>query len=76
MSRDLSKLTVKGLIQISKGKDARHSQLELTIKGYKLLEELIPVWKKVHDKIEKTIGSYSVANIDSITEGLKQHTDR
>jgi len=76
MSRDLSKLISNGLIQISKGEDARHSQLELTNKGYKLLEEIIPVWKHIHNKIEKTLGSFSAANIDLITEGLKQHTNR
>jgi DNA-binding MarR family transcriptional regulator len=76
MSRDLRKLISKALIQISKGEDARHSQLELTAKGYKLLEEIIPVWKQVHDKVEKTLGSFSIANIDLITEGLRQHTER
>ncbi len=76
MSRDLNKLISKGLIEVAKGEDARHSQLELTHKGYKLLEEIIPVWKQVHDKVEKTLGSFSIANIDLITEGLKLHTER
>jgi DNA-binding MarR family transcriptional regulator len=76
MSRDLNKLTDKGLIQISKGKDARHSQLELTKKGYKLLEEIIPIWKEVNNRIEKTLGSFSVSNIDLMTEGLKLHTGK
>ena len=76
MSRDLTKLTEKKLIQISKGVDARHSQLKLTDKGLKLLGELIPVWKQVHDKVERTLGIFSLTNIDLITEGLKQHTKR
>ena len=76
MSRDLNKLTDKGLIQISKGKDARHSRLELTKKGYKLLKEIIPIWKEVNNRIEKTLGSFSVANIELITEGLKLHTGK
>ena len=76
MSRDLTKLTEKKLIRISRGVDARHSQLELTDKGLKLLGELIPVWKQVHDKVERTLGPFSLTNIDLITEGLKQHTKR
>jgi DNA-binding MarR family transcriptional regulator len=73
MSRDLAKLIDKELIQITKGEDARHSLLELSKKGYKLLDEIIPVWKNVHERIEKTLGSFSVSNLDLIAEGLKQH---
>ncbi|MEO6548640.1 MAG: MarR family winged helix-turn-helix transcriptional regulator [Ferruginibacter sp.] len=76
LSRDLKKLTDRKLIGISKGADARHSQLGLTKKGHELLEELIPAWKKVHDKVEKTLGSFSLESIDTITKALKQHTDR
>ena len=76
MSRDLNKLIDKELIQIKKGEDARHSLLELSKSGYKLLDEIVPVWKNVHQKIEKTLGSLSASNLDFITEGLRQHIEK
>lgn len=76
MSRDLGKLINKEIIQTTKGLDARHSQLELTKKGKKLLDEILPIWKVVHEKIEKTLGSYISSNLDLITEGLKQHIEK
>ena len=76
MSRDLTMLTKKNLIQVSKGEDARHSQLMLTNRGYKLLEDLVPAWKQVHDKIETALGSYSISAIDLITGALMENTKR
>lgn len=73
MSRDLTKLINKEFIQITKGEDARHSLLELSKKGHKLLDTILPVWKTVHERIERTLGSYASSSLDSMTEALKQH---
>jgi DNA-binding MarR family transcriptional regulator len=76
MSRDLGKLIDNGFVQITKGDDARHSLLELSKKGYKLLDEIVPVWKSMHERIEKTLGSLSISSLDLITEGLKQYIEK
>jgi DNA-binding MarR family transcriptional regulator len=76
MSRDLTKLIDKDLIRVTKGTDARHSMLELSKKGSKLLEEIVPVWKNMNEKIERTLGSLNASALDLITEGLKQHTEK
>lgn len=76
MSRDLNSLKKRQIIKISKGPDARHSILELTESGQKLLERLVPVWKQTNDEIETSLGSFSISNIDLITQALKQHITR
>ena len=76
MSRDLNKLKEREIIKITKGSDARHSLLELTSKGRDLMNRLVPVWKITNDEITATVGSYSVGNINMITEALLQHTPR
>lgn len=72
MSRDLKKLNSRKLITISKGQDARYSVLELTENGHKLLLEVIQIWSAVQLNIENTLGSFSLANLDTMTEGLRQ----
>jgi DNA-binding MarR family transcriptional regulator len=76
MSRDLTKLIGKDLIRVTKGTDARHSMLELSKKGSKLLNEIVPVWNNMNEKIERTLGSLNASALDLITEGLKQHTEK
>jgi DNA-binding MarR family transcriptional regulator len=76
MSRDLNKLIARGLISQSKASDARHSEIQLTKEGIKLLDRVIPVWKSIHEKVEKTIGSYSSSHLDTLTAGLRQMLEK
>ncbi len=71
MSRDLKKLSTKGWIHIEKGADPRHSVLSLTREGYLLLEAISPVWEKLHHSVSKTIGEFSIQQIDHITEAVR-----
>lgn len=73
MSRDLKKLVARGWVQINKGGDSRHSELELTQSGYDLLEEIIPVWEQLHRSFESLLGKFSIQQIDSISEAVKSH---
>jgi DNA-binding MarR family transcriptional regulator len=73
MSRDLRKMLDNGWISIRKGKDSRHSELELTAKGYRLLEEVSPVWEKLHHSVEELLGTYHIGQIDTITNAIQSH---
>ena len=75
MSRDLSKLVKNGLIKTKKGKDSRNSELELTEKGCLLIEEITPIWNKLHCKVEEILGQYNIQHIDSITEAIKTNLE-
>ncbi len=71
MSRDLKKLVAKGWVAIHKGADPRHSELEITRKGYQLLEEVTPVWEQTHREVEALIGQFSIQQIDNITAAIQ-----
>ena len=51
ISRDLKKMIERNLVMYSKGNDNRNKELELTDKGYLLVNEIAPKW----DKLEKHI---------------------
>lgn len=71
VSRDLKKLVSKGWLQINRGKDPRNSDLEITTLGYQLLEEVTPVWKTIHTKIDTLLGQFNIQQLNNITEIIK-----
>ncbi len=71
MSRDLKKLVNQGLVLVSKGEDTRHSVLELSNKGYELLEEITPVWEELHHSVEEILGKFSIQQLDVMTEAIR-----
>lgn len=71
MSRDLKKLVQKGWVSITKGKDARFSELALTEEGYALLEEVSPIWEALQAKIATLLGEFNIQQIDHITGAIK-----
>jgi len=73
MSRDLKKLVEKGWVKISKGEDARSSQLSLTKEGYQLLEEIAPIWETLHHRVEATLGTFNIQQIDQIIAAIKNN---
>lgn len=76
MSRDLKKLVDKGWVKLLKGEDSRNIEAELTNKGYLLLEEVVPVWEKLHKNVETILGSYNIQQIDHITMALKENVKK
>ena len=71
MSRDLKKLVEKGWVKSRKGIDPRHSELELTTEGYLLLEEVVPVWEKLHHSVEQILGQFNIQQIDVLTKAIQ-----
>ena len=71
MSRDLKKLVDKGWVRKHKGSDQRFSELELTNEGYALLEEVVPVWEKMHHQMQDILGTYNLQQIDVITSAIQ-----
>lgn len=74
MSRDIKKLEGKGWLSVSKGEDPRNSVLNITPKGYKLLEEIAPVWEGLHLKVEALLGSFSIQQIDGVMAAISSQT--
>ncbi len=76
MSRDLKKLIEKGWVDFFKGgEDARNKQLQLTNAGIELLEEVTPVWERMHHSVEEILGKHNIQQIDSITAAISTHVD-
>ena len=75
MSRDVKKLERKGWLMISKGEDPRSSALNITTEGYKLLEEIAPIWENLHHKVESLIGSFSIQQIDNVMAAINSETE-
>ena len=74
MSRDVKKLVSKGWVKVSKGEDTRSSELSITVAGCLLLEEIAPIWEKLHNKVSELLGNFSVQQIDVITEVISRET--
>ena len=51
LTRGLDILVKDGLIQQIKSKDSRKKIMKLTDKGYKILDEAIPLWLEAEDQI-------------------------
>ncbi len=74
MSRDLKRLMNRKLIVANKSKeDPRNKELELTKEGYKLVDEIAPLWHEVHEKMEKLLGSFNIQQVDGIMEAVKSN---
>ncbi len=70
VSRDVKKLVNRKLVTTSSGADARSELLTLTDQGYEFLDEVSPVWHKVHVKIEAVLGDFSIKYLDVLMEAL------
>lgn len=70
MSRDLKRLVDEGRVQVQKGEDPRSSELRLTEKGYRLVEEIAPIWEELHHKVEEILGSFNIQQIDVISQAI------
>lgn len=56
LSRNARPLEKKGLLEISPGDDRREQVLRLTEKGDALLQEAVPLWEGVQQKLTDTMG--------------------
>ncbi|MEM6802357.1 MAG: MarR family transcriptional regulator [Bacteroidota bacterium] len=75
MSRDIKKMKEKGWLLIQKAEDNRNSFLSLSKEGYQLVEEVAPVWEKLHTKVEQLLGAFNLQQIDSMTEAIRLNLD-
>ncbi len=65
----------KAWVQINKGEDTRSSVLSLTDEGYKLVDEIAPVWENLHHKVQDILGSFNLQQIDIITEAIRSNME-
>lgn len=75
MSRDIKKMKEKGWLCIQRAKDNRNSFLSLSKEGYQLVEEVAPVWEKLHHKVEQLLGAFNLQQIDSMTEAIRSNLE-
>ncbi len=71
VSRNLKKFEQKGWLEVKKGDDPRSSTLHLTEEGYALLEEVVPLWEEVHNKVTKQLGEFNIQQLDLTLAALK-----
>ncbi len=75
MSRDLKKLREKGYVISSRGQDSRNVMLELTDEGKAFLEEVIPIWEELHNRMEQVLGLHNIRQIDNLIEAVKSNME-
>ena len=71
VSRNLKQFEQKGWLEVKKGDDPRSSTLHLTEEGYALLEEVVPLWEEVHNKVTKQLGEFNIQQLDLTLAALK-----
>jgi len=75
MSRDLKKLIDNQWVIKKIGNDSRHKELELTVEGFQLLEEVTPVWERMHHAVQEILGRHNIQQIDLITAAIRENLD-
>ena len=75
MSRDLKKLSERNWIGFRVAEDARLKHLFLTIEGYELLEQVSPIWERLHNKVESLLGDFNVKHVDVLIHALRSNID-
>ena len=75
MTRDIKKLENKGWVVKKVGSDSRQKALELTDNGYQLLEEITPIWEKMHHTVESILGQYNIQNVDQIMSAIQSNLE-
>ncbi|WP_372366056.1 MarR family winged helix-turn-helix transcriptional regulator [Candidatus Uabimicrobium sp. HlEnr_7] len=63
ISRNLKPLQREHLVLIKPGEDKRQKNIHITTKGKKLVEEILPLWKKCQQKLFSAIGDERLAKI-------------
>jgi DNA-binding MarR family transcriptional regulator len=72
ISRDLKKLEAMELIERKRGEDARNITLDITPKGFQLLNEVAPKWAELHEKVSKAIGEVQLSSLNSLMKTLEK----
>jgi len=75
MSRDLKKLIDNQWVSVTIGSDSRFRELRLTNAGIQLLEEVTPVWERMHHTVEAILGKFNIQQIDAITSAIKENLE-
>ncbi|MGH8849570.1 MAG: MarR family winged helix-turn-helix transcriptional regulator, partial [Casimicrobiaceae bacterium] len=56
LSRNLDPLLARGLLSVSRGRDARTREVALTRSGARALEAATPYWKRAQTRVAKRLG--------------------
>jgi len=56
LARNLKPLENQGLVEVSSGEDKRVRLISLTDRGYQLLEQALPHWKRAQEEVKDRLG--------------------
>jgi DNA-binding MarR family transcriptional regulator len=56
LARNLKPLESQGLVEVSPGEDKRIRLIRLTDRGYQLLEQSLPYWRKAQEQVMARLG--------------------
>ncbi len=73
LSRNLSRLEHKGVVEMASGEDRRERVVSLTKHGQKELMRALAAWRGAMEKIEKAVGAQQ---LESLHKSLRMLTDR
>lgn len=73
LTRNLRPLEKKGLVKVLVGNDRREREVVLTVKGKELMNRVLPIMKKVHDKITNLLGQ---ARVERLIRDLNSALDQ
>lgn len=70
VSRNLERMYKEGWLKSTPGEDARSQELELTEKGWRLLEKAHPAWRKAQEEAQGILGAKNAAALKIVAERI------
>ena len=61
LTRSLAILKKKGVIENVKSQDGRHKKIQLTPKGFEVLNDSIPLWLEAEDEVYDLTKKYDLS---------------
>ena len=71
LSRNVERMKARGWIKVVDDDDGRAHPFRLTAEGRRLLERVMPAWKKAQEKVTQLVGADAVASIDDAARRIR-----
>ncbi len=71
LSRNVERMKARGWLEVVPDEDGRAQPFRLTAKGRKLLEEVVPAWKKAQRRAKALLGDGVVDLLDDAVKRIK-----
>ncbi len=74
LSRNVERMRTRGWLRVLSGGDDRSHLLEITAKGRRLLEKVLPLWKQAQKEAEGLLGEQTVQALCDATDRMWART--